>query len=88
MILKKDNTLHEVSVTLWTAPFKKPLRVLGLSGFAEDVRNVLVQLGVDTGETIEKVHAAPLKDPVSLRIGDQLFTLRSEVCRQIEVELV
>jgi Fe2+ transport system protein FeoA len=74
-------------VTLWTAPFKKQLRVLDLSGFGEEVRSVLVQLGVDTGETIEKVHQAPLRDPVSLRIGEQLFTLRSEVCRLIKVEL-
>ncbi len=74
-------------MTLWTAPFRKPLRILDLSAFGSDVRSVLVQLGVDQGETIEKVHAAPLRDPVSLRIGEQLFTLRSEVCQKIEVEL-
>jgi len=74
-------------VNLWDAPFRKPLRVLELSGFGDEVLLVLVQLGIDVGETIEKVHAAPLRDPVSLRIGDQLFTLRSEICRLVRVEL-
>lgn len=74
-------------MTLWDAPFRKPLRVLDLSAFGDDVRLVLSQLGIDAGETIEKVHAAPLRDPVSLRIGEQLFTLRSEVCRLIQVKL-
>ena len=75
-------------MTLWDAPFRSPLRVLDLAALKEEVRLVLLQLGIDQGETIEKVHAAPLGDPVSLRIGEQLFTLRSEVCRGIQVESV
>lgn len=73
-------------LSLWDAPFRRPLRVLELTGFADEVRLVLLQLGLDAGETIEKVHAAPLGEPVSLRIGEQLFTLRQEVCRKILVE--
>lgn len=75
-------------MTLWDAPFRRPLRVLELRGFGEEVRLVLLQLGIDSGETIEKVHSAPLGEPVSLRIGEQLFTLRRDVCRQILVETV
>jgi Fe2+ transport system protein FeoA len=78
-------------VNLWEAPFRRPLRILDLAGFGaseEEVRLVLTQLGVDEGETIEKLHAAPLFDPVSLRIGEQVFTLRGEVCRKIRVEAV
>jgi Fe2+ transport system protein FeoA len=73
-------------LTLWDAPFRKPLRILTLSGFGGEVRLVLAQLGLDAGETVEKMHSAPLKDPVSLRIGEQLFALRAEVCRKIQVE--
>jgi Fe2+ transport system protein FeoA len=73
-------------VNLWNAPFRKPLRVLSLSGFESEVQQVLLQLGLDSGETIEKIHAAPLRDPVSLKIGEHVFSLRSEVCRGIEVE--
>lgn len=75
------------SVTLLEAPFRQPLRVRALSGLSDEVRLVLVQLGVDQDEVIEKMHTAPLGDPISLRIGQQLFTLRKEICREIEVEL-
>ena len=78
-------------MNLWEAPFRQRLRILDLSGFgaAEDeIRLVLTQLGVDTGETIEKLHSAPLRDPISLRIGEQVFTLRTELCRKIQVESV
>ena len=76
-------------MNLWDAPFRKPLRILDLSGFGPselEARLVLTQLGVDAGETIEKLHAAPLRDPVSLRIGQQVFSLRADVCRKIAVE--
>ncbi|MGE3262661.1 MAG: ferrous iron transport protein A [Bacteriovoracia bacterium] len=74
-------------MNLFEAPFRQPLRVSALASLSEEVRLVLIQLGVDKDEWIEKVHVAPLGDPVSLRIGQQLFTLRKEICRQIEVEL-
>jgi Fe2+ transport system protein FeoA len=62
------------------------LRILDLQGLGEEVRLVLTQLGLDPGETVEKMHLAPLRDPVSLRIGEQLFTLRAELCKNILVE--
>ncbi len=74
-------------MTLWDAPFQQPLKILTLQGFSEEVQLVLVQLGLDVGEIIQKCHVAPLGDPVSLLIGSHLFTLRSEVCRQIQVEV-
>ena len=73
-------------MNLWEAPFGRPLRVKNLSGLSDEVRLVLNQLGVDQGEILEKKHLAPLGDPVSLLIGSQLFSLRAEVCRQIQVE--
>ncbi len=73
-------------MTLWEAPFRKPLRILDLSGFGEEVRLVLAQLGLDPGEIVEKVHSAPLRDPIGLKIGEQFFTLRSDICRKILVE--
>lgn len=73
-------------MTLWDAPFRQPLRVTDLQGFGHEISAVLAQLGLDPGETVEKVHIAPLRDPVSLRIGEQLFTLRADICRRILVE--
>jgi Fe2+ transport system protein FeoA len=72
-------------LTLWDAPFQKPVRILDFVGLEMEVRLVLQQLGIDLGETIEKVHSAPLGDPVGLRIGEQVFTLRSDLCRKILV---
>jgi Fe2+ transport system protein FeoA len=73
-------------VTLWEAPFLMPLRVVDLAGLAPEVRLVLIQLGLDPGESVEKRHAAPLGDPITLRIGSQLFTLRKEICQLVHVE--
>lgn len=53
----------------------------------EEVRLVLIQLGLDEGEVVEKIHVAPLGDPISFRIGQHLFSLRSDVCRKIFVEI-
>lgn len=75
-------------VTLWDAPFQKALRVRNLEGLAPEIRLVLTQLGLDPGETVEKRHSAPLGDPITIRIGAQLFTLRKDICRRIQVELV
>ena len=73
-------------VNLWEAPFKVPLRVQKFSGLSEEICLVLTHLGIDEGEIIEKIHAAPLGDPVGLKIGEQIFSLRSEICQKILVE--
>lgn len=75
-------------MNLFDAPFRKKLRVRALADLPKDARLVLIQLGLDEGELVEKVHTAPLGDPIGLRIGEQLFTLRSELCRKIGVEVV
>lgn len=80
---------YSLGVNLWDAPFRKRLRIESLRGFGaneDEIRLVLTQLGIDVGEMIEKLHDAPLRDPVSLRIGEQVFTLRAELCRKISVE--
>lgn len=73
-------------MTLWDAPFSRPLRIVDLSGLPEEARRVLSQLGLDDGEMVEKRHVAPLGDPISVLIGSQSFTLRSEICQKVGVE--
>lgn len=73
-------------MNLWDAPFRTPLKIVSVDGLNEEVKLVLVQLGIEPGEPIEKIQVAPLGDPLSLRIGEQLFTLRRELCRKIQVE--
>lgn len=75
-------------MNLWEAPFGRPLRIKNITGLSDEVRLVLNQLGLDQGETVEKKYLAPLGDPVSLLIGSQLFTLRAEICRHVQVEAV
>lgn len=72
-------------MNLWNAPFKTPLKIIRINGLSSDVQLVLMQLGLDSEEEVQKLHSAPLGDPVSLKIGSQVFTLRSEICQQIEV---
>ena len=82
---------YEAKMDLWEAPFRKKLRILDLAGFSvsdQETCLVLHQLGVDEGEVVEKIQLAPLGDPVSLRIGEQVFTLRGDICRKIRVEVM
>ena len=73
-------------VSLWHAPFLRPLRVQDLSAVPTEARLVLAQLGIDEGETLEKRHVAPLGDPVTHLLGAHQFTLRRELCLQIQVK--
>lgn len=73
-------------MNLWDAPFKTPLKVLSIDDVTEEVRLVLIQLGLDQGEEIEKLHVAPLGDPLSFRVGEHVFTLRKELARKVRVE--
>jgi Fe2+ transport system protein FeoA len=73
-------------LNLWKAPFQTPLLVEGFTDMDNEVQSVLVQLGIEPGEQIEKIHSAPLGDPIAIKIGEHLFTLRSEICQKIQVK--
>jgi len=66
-------------ITLTNAPLGRKLQVLSLDHADQRIRLILLQMGLGEGEFLEKVHVAPLQDPFSIRIGNQLFTLRREV---------
>lgn len=72
-------------MNLFDAPFQSRLFVKDLSGLAPEERQVLMQLGLDLGEEVEKVHIAPLGDPLGLRLGEQVFSLRISFCKKILV---
>lgn len=79
--------MNHITLNLWDAPFQTPLKIQSMAELSEEVRLVLVQLGFDQDEIIQKMHKAPLGDPTSILIGDQQFTLRAEICRKIMVEV-
>ncbi len=71
-------------MTLLDAPFSRSLRVTSIR-LEEGASLILRQMGVSVGRLIEKVHEAPLGDPLAFRIGGQRFSLRKEICLGIEV---
>jgi Fe2+ transport system protein FeoA len=74
-------------MNLLAAPFRTPLHIKSLSAeLDEDSGLVLAQLGIAPDEVIEKVQSAPLGDPISIKVGDQLFSLRRDTCAHIFVE--
>ncbi len=85
MILKKDNPQFMANLSLWQAPFAKSLRICTLE-LPEETQRILLQMGLEAGETVKKMHAAPLGEPVSILIGSQQFALRKNLCQKIFVE--
>lgn len=72
-------------MTLLDAPFLQNLRVISIQ-IEEGASLVLRQMGISVGKSLEKVHAAPLGDPLAVRVGGQRFSLRKEICARIHVE--
>jgi Fe2+ transport system protein FeoA len=85
MILKKDNSPSMANLSLWQAPFTKPLRICVVE-LPEETQRILLQMGLEAGEIVQKMHAAPLGEPISVLIGSQQFALRKNLCQQIFVE--
>jgi len=75
-----------MEISLSEAPFSRSLKVISLDGLPKDAQIVLEQLGLFPQELIEKIHSAPLGDPIAIRIGEQVFSLRNEICKLISVE--
>ena len=74
------------SLTLWTAPFSQKLKIQKVT-LSDESKRILLQMGMDVGDCVEKLHAAPLGEPVSILIGSQQFALRKDVCKNVYVEL-
>ena len=72
-------------MNLLEAEFGIPLRISDLSLEMDQVV-VLAQIGLAKNDLIEKIHQAPLRDPLTVRVGQNLFSLRREICRQVQVE--
>lgn len=69
---------------LLSAPFHQPLLIANVDAVGE-ARLILRQLGLHPGKIIEKLHVAPLGEPLTLRIGTHQFALRKEICRMLSV---
>lgn len=72
--------------TLDDAPWNAPLRVTGFSGVPDAERARLAGMGLHVGETVVKLLAAPLGDPIECLVGQQLLALEKGLVARIRVE--
>jgi Fe2+ transport system protein FeoA len=73
-------------MTLEKAAWNLPVRVSGFSGMADAERARLAGMGLHVGETVVKLLAAPLGDPVECLVGQQLLALDKTLVARIRVE--
>lgn len=72
--------------TLAAAPWNAPQRVTGFSGVGETERARLAGMGLHVGETVVKLLASPLGDPIECLVGQQLLALEKDLVERIKVE--
>lgn len=72
--------------SLAEAPKGRKLIFQTYDGLGEDEAVVLTQLGFHENAEIEKVHNAPLGDPVTIRIGEKMISLRKSYLKHMMVE--
>ncbi len=79
-------TPMSAALTLQKAAWNAPLRVTGFSAVGEAERARLSGMGLHVGETVMKLLAAPLGDPVECLVGQQLLALETDLLARIRVE--
>ncbi|MDX6768001.1 MAG: FeoA family protein [Elusimicrobiota bacterium] len=73
-------------MTLEKAAWDLPVRVTGFSGVGDSERARLAGMGLHVGETVVKLLAAPLGDPIECLVGQQLLALDKSLVARIRVE--
>ena len=66
-------------INLFDAKFDCLLAVTAVQGLSDDSEIVLRQMGIFPERTIAKIHAAPLGDPVTIKIG-KIATSATPIC--------
>jgi len=54
----------------------------------ENVPLKLVEMGCLPGNVLEVLQIAPLTDPIYLKVNDSFISIRKELAKEIEVELI
>jgi Fe2+ transport system protein FeoA len=85
--LNKSYTTVVKAKTLDQAAWNAPVRVTGFApSVGESDRARLAGMGLHVGETVVKLLAAPLGDPIECLVGQQLLALESSLVERIKVE--
>lgn len=48
----------------------------------------LIEMGCLPGNTVEVLQIAPLHDPIYIKVNDSFISIRKELAKEIEVELI
>jgi len=54
----------------------------------ENVPLKLVEMGCLPGNELEVLQIAPLTDPIYIKVNDSFISIRKELAKEIEVELI
>ena len=74
-------------INLLDLPSRQIAEVHGLEAIDEDSRCRLLSLGIYPGVQIEILRTAPMGDPLQVRSGSTLISIRKREARQIMVAL-
>lgn len=79
-ILKGNCTLAEMHIG-------QKARVIRISGSGQ-IRHRLIDLGFHSGETVEMIRTAPLRDPIEIAVNGGRISIRRSEAALINVELI
>lgn len=78
--LKGNGTLAEMNIG-------QKARVIRIGGSGQ-IRHRLIDLGFHSGETVEMIRTAPLRDPIEIAINGARISIRRSEAALINVELI
>ena len=55
---------------------------------AENVPLKLIEMGCLPGNIVEVLQIAPLSDPIYIKVNDSFLSIRKDLAKEIEVELI
>ncbi len=55
---------------------------------AENVPLKLIEMGCLPGNIVEVLQIAPLADPIYIKVNDSFLSIRKDLAKEIEVELI
>ena len=55
---------------------------------AEKVPLKLIEMGCLPGNIVEVLQIAPLSDPIYIKVNDSFLSIRKDLAKEIEVELI
>lgn len=68
--------------------FKKSQKGTIIAINADNVPLKLIEMGCLPGNIVEVLQIAPLSDPIYIKVNDSFLSIRKDLAKEIEVELI